>query len=128
MRELLHVFVGWLRSKAGVVWQTLHPHSDPGVVRCAVADAARSRRELVLENAILRQQIIILRRKVPRPMLWTEFVCLPARRCSQTGVGRWQSCNQRRSSGGTAKGSARSGVCDPEPGTWIAGWRPRPSP
>src|SRR5215211_6320521 len=35
------------------------------------ADLARTRRELLLENALLRQQVIILRRSVKRPALTT---------------------------------------------------------
>ena len=33
------------------------------------ADVARSRRELILENALLRQQVLILRRPAKRPRL-----------------------------------------------------------
>ena len=36
-----------------------------------MADIVRSRRELILENAMLRHQIVILRRKSPRPRLTT---------------------------------------------------------
>lgn len=34
-----------------------------------VADLTRSRRELLLENALLRQQVLVLRRTVKRPAL-----------------------------------------------------------
>jgi len=69
MRELLHDVVSRLRSKVGLIWRVLQPRSGPGVVRGALADVVRSRRELVLENVMLRQQIIVLRRKMPRPVL-----------------------------------------------------------
>ncbi len=35
----------------------------------ALSDATRSRRDLVLENALLRQQLIVLKRQVKRPQL-----------------------------------------------------------
>jgi hypothetical protein len=73
MRELLHDIAGWIRSTAGAIWQVLAPHAEPGVAHGAAADAVRCRRELVLENAMLRQQIIVLRRKRPHPRLtWLD--------------------------------------------------------
>ncbi len=33
-------------------------------------DVARSRHELVLENALLRQQVLILHRRAKRPLCW----------------------------------------------------------
>ena len=35
----------------------------------AVTDVARSRRQLMLENALLRQQLLVLNRQVKRPKL-----------------------------------------------------------
>src|SRR5436305_10629846 len=47
-------------------WTKPHPIALPlGVV----ADVARSRRELLLENALLRQQVLVLRRAVKRPVV-----------------------------------------------------------
>jgi putative transposase len=44
-----------------------------GLVGGAVADATRSKSELMLENALLRQQVIVLDRQVKRPRLsWRE--------------------------------------------------------
>jgi putative transposase len=44
-----------------------------GLVSGAVADATRSKAELMLENALLRQQVIVLDRQVKRPQLsWRE--------------------------------------------------------
>jgi putative transposase len=40
-----------------------------GLVGGAVADATRSKSELMLENALLRQQVIVLERQVKRPQL-----------------------------------------------------------
>jgi transposase InsO family protein len=41
--------------------------ANAGVVRGAITDIARSKNELVVENALLRQQLIVLRRQVARP-------------------------------------------------------------
>ncbi len=44
-----------------------------GLVGGAVADATRSNLELMLENALLRQQLIVVSRQVKRPQLsWRE--------------------------------------------------------
>jgi hypothetical protein len=40
-----------------------------GLVISALADTTRSRADLIAENALLRQQLIILRRQVKRPLL-----------------------------------------------------------
>ena len=43
----------------------------------ALADMTRSRSELVAENALLRQQLIVLRRQVKRPKLTnSDRICL----------------------------------------------------
>ena len=70
MKILRHI-VGWVRSRAGVIWKAVAPHDGPGVLRGVAADAVRSRKELVIENALLRHQIVILRRKSPHPRLTT---------------------------------------------------------
>jgi putative transposase len=44
----------------------------------AVLDLTRSKSELVLENALLRQQLIVLQRQVKRPTLtWRDRVLCP---------------------------------------------------
>jgi hypothetical protein len=70
MKVLRHI-VGWVRSRAGVIWKAVAPHDGPGVLRGVAADAVRSRKELVIENALLRHQSVILRRKSPHPRLTT---------------------------------------------------------
>ena len=40
-----------------------------GAVAGAIMDICRSKQQLVMENALLRQQLIILRRQVNRPQL-----------------------------------------------------------
>jgi len=67
MNFLRHI-VDWVRSRAGAIWKAVAPH---GVARGAAADLVRSRWELVIENAMLRQQVVILRRKSPHPRLTT---------------------------------------------------------
>ena len=67
LRQIVHL----VRSRAGAIWNAVAPHDGPGVLRGVAADAVRSRKELVIENALLRHQIVILRRKSPRPRLTT---------------------------------------------------------
>ncbi len=71
MHAFLKALVAPVRSAAVALWGLLAPHLDPGVPTGVALDAARPRRELVLENALLRQQIIILRRKNPTPRATT---------------------------------------------------------
>jgi transposase InsO family protein len=57
--------IEWLRE-----WTRPDNH---GVVGGVVADATRSNAELMLENALLRQQLIVVSRQVKRPQLsWRE--------------------------------------------------------
>ncbi len=59
----------WSRViKWGREWTRPDNH---GLVGGAVADATRSKSELMLENALLRQQLIVLDRQVKRPVLAT---------------------------------------------------------
>jgi hypothetical protein len=67
MREI----VDRLRARASGVWRALTPHIQTSVAAGAVADLIRTRRELILENAMLRHQIVILFRKSPEPRLTT---------------------------------------------------------
>jgi hypothetical protein len=57
--------------------------ADHGPLRNAAADLTRSKSELILENAFLRQQLIVLQRQVKRPTLtWydrTLFVLLASK-------------------------------------------------
>jgi hypothetical protein len=58
-------FVEWSRK-----WTQPDNH---GLLGGVVADATRSKAELMLENALLRQQLIVLDRQVKRPQLsWRE--------------------------------------------------------
>ncbi len=59
------------RFGAGVA-QRLREWTKPdvhGLMGGTVADATRSKSELMLENALLRQQLIVLKRQVKRPRL-----------------------------------------------------------
>jgi transposase InsO family protein len=69
--KLLGYLADRVRSWVGAIWQVVAPHTGPGVVGGVVADIVQSRRELILENAMLRHQIVILRRKSPRPRFTT---------------------------------------------------------
>ncbi len=55
LQSLHHRFVDWTTPSA------------PSLMLGTVTDLARSKSELVAENALLRQQLIILRRQVKRP-------------------------------------------------------------
>ncbi len=57
-----------IRRPASAVWRWLVPIDD---VAPALTDAIRSRRHLLVENAVLRHQIVVLRRRSPRPNLTT---------------------------------------------------------
>jgi hypothetical protein len=69
--KLLRDVVDWVRSGVGAIWRAVAPHAGPGVAGGVAAQIIRTRRELVLENAMLRHQVVILRRKSPRPRLTT---------------------------------------------------------
>jgi len=55
-QSLQHYFVDWTKP------------SNTSLMLGTVADLARSKSELVAENALLRQQLIILHRQVKRPI------------------------------------------------------------
>jgi len=67
MNFLRHI-VGWVRSRAGAMWKAVAPHDGPSGACGVAADIVRSRRELVIENAMLRHEVVILRRKSPHPL------------------------------------------------------------
>ena len=68
MKKLLGDLVSWLRSQAWSLFDALAPHAAASVAVGVTIDAVRTR-ELIVENAMLRQQIIVLRRKVPHPRI-----------------------------------------------------------
>jgi hypothetical protein len=51
------------------LWSQLAPRKQVGEIAAVAVDALRSRRELMLENAVLRQQVNVLRRGSKRPKL-----------------------------------------------------------
>jgi putative transposase len=54
----------------GHIWtKPIHNSILAGSVLGAVLDLCRSKRELVVENALLRQQLIVLRRQVNQPQI-----------------------------------------------------------
>jgi hypothetical protein len=77
-RKVLHVSVraGFVKRGLEAVGsrciERLRKWTKPdnhGLVGGVVADATRSKSELMLENALLRQQVIVLDRQVERPQL-----------------------------------------------------------
>jgi hypothetical protein len=95
--------IEWLRE-----WTRPDTH---GLVGGAVADATRSKLELMLENALLRQQLIVLERQVKRPKLtWRDrglMVLLSSWR--RPGEKRCSSSSPTPCSAGTGMSTAWSG-------------------
>ncbi len=51
------------------LWSQLALRKHAGEIAAVAVDAVRPRRELVLENAVLRHQVNVLRRHCKRPTL-----------------------------------------------------------
>jgi hypothetical protein len=105
--------IDWLRE-----WTKPDNH---GLVGGAVADATRSKAELMLENALLRQQLIVLERQVKRPKLSCgsggSWCCWPA----NCGIGKAQCslCSLIRYYDGIAMRSDWCGVTNHNPGSRV---------
>src|SRR5215470_8790317 len=59
----------WVLARIERLWSRLAPSRQTSEIAAVAVDAVRSRRELVLENAVLRHQVNILRRRSKRPKL-----------------------------------------------------------
>jgi len=59
----------WVLARIERVWSRLAPRTETSEIAAVALDAIRSRRELVLENAVLRHQVSVLRRGCKRPRL-----------------------------------------------------------
>ena len=96
--------------------QWTKPNNHTLILNIAL-DLARSKSELVLENAFLRQQLIVLQRQAVRPNLtWRGralFVLL-ATGCER-GKRRWSSCSRIRSYVGTVICFGGCGSVGPDP-------------
>jgi hypothetical protein len=57
---LLRHLVGSIRSRTRAFWSRLRPNVEANDMAATILDAVRPRRELVIENAMLRHQINIL--------------------------------------------------------------------
>jgi hypothetical protein len=66
---LLTRVADWIRDVARRIWRRLSPRSSGSEVVGVAADVVRSRRDLIIENAMLRHQINVLRRSTKRPRL-----------------------------------------------------------
>jgi hypothetical protein len=63
-------FAGWARAIEAAIKELVKPVSAvPALAADAGGDMVRSRPELVAENALLRQQLIVLRRSVHTPRI-----------------------------------------------------------
>src|SRR5579871_1977927 len=70
--QLNRRFKTWARRRWQQVQDTVLRWTKPertGVVLGALEDVPRGKRDVMLENALLRQQLIVLRRQVKRPAL-----------------------------------------------------------
>ncbi|HEX7841182.1 MAG TPA: hypothetical protein VF469_27075 [Kofleriaceae bacterium] len=74
----------WLLVGAERLWSQLTPHRQASEIAAVAVDAMRSRRELVLENAVLRHQVNVLRRSSKRPKLHLIDRLLPRRQPPHT--------------------------------------------
>ena len=59
----------WVLGRVGRLWSQLAPRRSASEIAGAAVDAVRSRRELIIENAVLRHQVTDLRRRSKRPKL-----------------------------------------------------------
>ena len=69
---MIQALIRSLKRFASRVKQHLKQWSKPVIGRITVgslSDLRRSRKDLIIENAILRQQLIVLNRQVKRPQL-----------------------------------------------------------
>ena len=66
MISVVHRVVARVRSIASTICRALAPRSE---LTAALIDAVRTRSELLLENAVLRHQVVVLRRRARRPRL-----------------------------------------------------------
>lgn len=68
--DVKDIVVGWLRSIGDAFRRLATPARTAATALAGAArDVVRPRAELVAENALLRQQLIVLRRKIKRPIL-----------------------------------------------------------
>ncbi len=83
----LRQFAGRCLHLVGAQLSALTKPATPSLAGGLVTDLLRSKQELVLENALLRQQLIVLNRSVKRPTLTATdrglLVLLASRQHSQ---------------------------------------------
>ncbi len=63
-------FLGWLKER---IKYWTKPASSV-LINGILSDLTRSHTELVVENALLRQQLIVLKRQIKRPVLATSLI------------------------------------------------------
>lgn len=59
----------WILARMERLWWQLAPRRQTSELAAVAVDTVRPRRELVLENAVLRHQVSVLRRRSKRPTL-----------------------------------------------------------
>jgi hypothetical protein len=86
----------WRLAVMEWLWSQLAPRRAAS--ETVAVNAARSRRELVLENAVLRHQVNVLRRRGERPKLRAIDRLKLSSSATATKYHRWRSSSSGRSS------------------------------
>jgi putative transposase len=104
LQSLHHRFVAWTKPVT------------TSLLLGTLIDLARSKSELVAENALLRQQLIVLRRQVKRPACTKtdRMLLVLLARMVRTWGQPSSSFSQRRYCGGIARVFGSSGSTNPE--------------
>jgi isopropylmalate/homocitrate/citramalate synthase len=95
----------------GRLWSQLALQRSASELAGVAVDAVRSRRELIIENAVLRHQVNVLRRRRTRPKLnlVDRLKLLIGARLLRRGIARSPSSSRRPSCAGIVPASACSG-------------------
>ncbi len=96
----------FIRSASRCVWHVLDPYPARGESVGAVADTVRSRRDLIVENAVLRHQIDTLRRSAGRHRGRARGTGVSQEQCSR--------CTSRRQPRSVLRGMHQSQAGLPE--------------
>jgi hypothetical protein len=123
--DTLHGILTFIKRLTGLCLQSLHHRfidwtksdNSPSLMVRVLTDFARSKSELVAENALLRQQLIILRRQVKRPACTKTdrtFLVLLARMVRTWKQAHITRSARRRSCGGIARDFSCIGSTSPE--------------
>jgi hypothetical protein len=82
-----------------------------GVVPGLLADVIRSKRELLVENAMLRQQLVVATRRLKRARfkVWDRVILVALSTCSPVGGTLWSWSSPKLCCAGTERDSVSCG-------------------